>query len=420
MDKLTERYFPLHLVQWILALHVGVMLIWQSITDKLVYFIYPMFFGVDFWQYYAASQSFWKGKSMYAILGFVTPPVSALVVTPLAFMTFDVGKVVIFIFNLLAVPLAISLLYSHLFTTARKSQKNMAIGVYPYITTVVLLSLSYPYLYLVSRGNADGEVLLLVVLSLILMGHSEVLSGFLLALAIGIKVYPLLLLLPLLVFRRYRVVISTGIFLLVFVLLTPEQWYQYVTERLWRRSAVFVTRDNASIMSAFFFLGRLAQRILGGLGVSVEGLDVLGKDVVAPLVYAGALVVAALSDYRIGRPRDQQETILRVSGYFPFMVALPQLAIAYELIFLLALLPTVLWLWMAHTSPVARAILIVISLGIAFGQFHVIGLYVLSGRGTPFFFTSLGLLLTLMGFTGWKVYQTRTRPSLVASTVPSR
>ncbi len=383
---------PLRDVFWLIGLQVGVLLLASAVTQRALHFVNFMFLGVDYLQYFDAARAFLEGKTPYHIGGFVTPPPSALLQIPLVSLGFDVAKYVILGINIAALPLALGV-FTRVWLGRGDKERWAYVG--------GILLFSFPVFFLLNRGNMDGLVLLLLSLFfLFLLLSREGWAGALLALAVGLKLYPALLFLPLLIFRRYRVVGSALVVLGVFVLLAPGAWRDYLMGRLWERGAVFTTRENVSIMSTLFFLGRLVNRMaaLGGIRVDVAPV---AKDVVAPVVYLLALGLNVWADV-LQRHASPSRIGERLLPYFPFMVVIPPLTFAYELVLLLPLVPWLVHVWHREVNRWARVALWCALIGVAFSQFQVVGWVSLVGRWTPYFLGGWGAFLTLLGVTGWK------------------
>jgi len=116
------------------------------------------------------------------------------------------------------------------------------------------------------------------------------------------------------------------------------------------------------------------------------------------------LTLLALMVWRDARQRDldPRQLCAAVALYFPFMVAVPQLAYHYELVWLLGLIPVVCWLWASAEGRAQRLVLCVVTCGIALSQFPAVAAQQVLGVHTPQFVPGFGLLLVMLGVVAFK------------------
>jgi hypothetical protein len=200
-----------------------------------------------------------------------------------------------------------------------------------------VMFLSYPFAFLLNRGNHDALALVFTCAALFALSRGGTWdAGLLLAIAIAIKVYPALLILPLAARRQWRVLAWIAVGMLVLVLVAPGFWGQYVSDRLFARSALFRMSENASLVAGLWYLGSAMER----LGIVHGPLSIEAFTIAAEVAYVLLLLSLLVQELRMAQ-RDEGPAALspRLLLYFPFMVALPRLVYCYELVAVLPLIP---------------------------------------------------------------------------------
>ena len=260
---------------------------------------------------------------------------------------------------------------------------------------IAVMALSYPVYFLVYRGNIDAFVLAPMCLGLWLSGTRRVLAGACLGLAAALKVYPLLLAVPLAIQRRHRALASAGVTLAFFIALAPGLWLEGANRMLWRTSR-FEMRENGSLACTFAFIG----------GAVVGQADAARSPGTWRALGLGAfgvlLALSAMADWRARGRRSEDEQRAAAFMYLPFMAAVPELSYHYSLVVLLPLMAPLAHLW-GRGGPRPPKGLLLIAAGLALAQVQAVACGCLVGSGVPYCIPGLGLLLVLIGCVRWKL-----------------
>ena len=224
------------------------------------------------------------------------------------------------------------------------------------------------------------------------------------------KVYPVLLLIPIVAGRRWRLLAWTVAALALLVAVAPNLWASYLTNRILQRSSAFLLAENSSLANTFYFIGIQLSRL--PIGALARDLHIQLRSF-ALVFYAGLLLATALFDFLAARSASPKDYYASLAMYFPFMVAVPQLAYHYELVVLIALVPVVCYLWQEATTRVQRTLLGAIVVGIILSQVQAVALKKLTGSLDPHYIPGFGLLIVILAITGLKFHNLVLRyPSL--------
>lgn len=390
--------FPAIIIALTVCLSMGFILSFQILRQQTLYFVCKLFWlGQDYYDFYQASLNILQGKSPYLIERYVTPPLPALLNIPLTILPYNYATIPVVIL----IPIAILAAFL-LINKIVNSQNTISDNVPIIISGIVTIFFSYPFLFLLDRGNTDGYVVLLMCMVLCCLRKNKILAGVLLAIAISVKVYPVLLFIPLMINRRWKVLLSTCVTVVIFMLLTPDLWRQYLSERFFFRTGQFEILYNSSLAYTFFYMGSLTEKLFALTGRTVQ-LSLHFKNI-SFLAYGFLLLCMGLSDLKRCRHTRDADIIPDAVMYFPFMIALPQLAYNYELIILVILIPVLCYLWQAAEQKILQAIIMLIACGVAITQTQAVALAKLSGTNIPYFILGLGLLLAMVGCTAYKFY----------------
>jgi hypothetical protein len=389
MDK--HQAVPLWFAAVTVCLLMGGVLVVQIFVQRDIYFVDRFYAGLDYNDFHRASVLLAQGRSPYEIDRYVTPPVPAALNLPLSLLPFGFARYVVMLAVLFSVPCSYWLL-DRLFNPCN-GQGNRMWGY------LMMTGVSYPFIFLVDRGNIDGFVLLIVALGLFLGQKRSAAAGLLFGLAISMKIYPVLLVIPMIAFRRWRMLVFTMLGLIGLIIVLPHEWYAFVTERLLVRGSDWRADENASLANTFYYVGRAVDYTLGR-GCSVE-FDMLFRRL-SFVFYLLLLGAASMLDFRARSGHDQDaygEFSARAVLYFPFMIAVPQLTYHYELVFLPALLPLFCRLWLRDglQDRGARRWIVFLSLCVALSQFHAVAMEKLTGTVVWHFVPGFALFLVLLG-----------------------
>ena len=397
---MRKSHIPALVVLACLVFCHGVLSLYQITRQQDLYFVNKITFGLDHTHARDGSNAVTMDANPYRGNFFCWPPFYALLIgVPLTHLSFASASMTISLANLAAVLLSFGLMQWRYGLAGGRS------GLTLFFLGFLIVSHSYPFFFLFDRSNIDGLVLLFVSAAICFVGKIELAGGLFLAGAIGLKVYPVLLLLPLIIQRRWRILIWTGLWMLVFFLLAPGMWLEYVSQRVLSRSEEFRVAENGSLPGTFYQIGLLFQRVFPQL-IFDEHLETLKS--FALVVWTVCLAAAAYCDYMLVRLLDNNKTeylCLQLMLYFPFMVALPFLAYHYELVVLIALLPALGWSWRRTCDPAARIILMLITISIFFSQVQVVAMEKLSESSAPNIIPGLSLFVLLLAVVAYKYCQ---------------
>jgi hypothetical protein len=262
---------------------------------------------------------------------------------------------------------------------------------------IVFLSLlfSYPVFFLLHRGNIDGVVFFLIALGLYLASRHGNLPGDLFgalffAIACHLKIYPILLLVPILLMRRWRLLLFLLFWLAVLALLTGDMWNSFYQKFLIRGPG-FKMEENGSLVNTFFLLSIVLNYFLRNLGIFHNFAWIRWA---AYLVFAGFLGLNILADYRQriwARPDKFAEHVIL---YLPLMICLPTTVFHYEFTLLLALIP--LLIKFSGEGKDSNIILYLLAFGVVLSQIHAAALYFLTDNILAYYIPGFGLILILI------------------------
>ncbi|MCY4047525.1 MAG: glycosyltransferase family 87 protein [Candidatus Dadabacteria bacterium] len=367
---------PLAVFLFITILSMGLVLLFHSLAQKHFYFIYKMQFGYDYGIIYRASGEILTGINPYDTLQqkyapYPFPPIPAILNIPLTYISHSLASVFISLLTFVSVVASIFLMH-RVFTLSINRVENKAM-----LLLIVLIPMfSFPFHFLFDRGNLDGFVILLTSLGVYFLTkeskRQEILAGLFLAVAISFKVYPILMVLPLVAMRRWRNLVSLGGFLICLILIAPNLWMEWFEWTTSTRVSMFKTGANSSMANTLFHFGELF-----GLGWPL-------KAVAMPLW--GLLLFAMFCFDAVKMPKStvrKESVFAGLLFYIPFMVAVPELAYHYSLVCVLVLLPVLSYLWTNATRK-ERKILLFITVGLIMNQFQAFAFeQLLSGMSLP-------------------------------------
>ena len=393
---MAKSYLPSLIIAFsnliVLSVLHGFQLITQTPISYINKWIMP---GVDYRDFYQGSLQILAGGSPYQVERFVTPPLFALFNLPLALLPFQAARA-IFIFLIPFSVLAAGLLVFRALKEKRNEENDQFV-----LGCILVIGFSYPVYFLFERGNIDGVVLLLMCLTIFPLTDRPWLSGLFLALAIHLKLYPVLLLIPLVVFRRWKPVLWALAWLLILALLAAPYWTEFAL-MLSRRSNSFQLFENGSLVNTFLFLGRLFSHFIGGGNLVWEYAPLY-----ASIVFGIFLSFILVTDYKLHSSLSTRQQIAHALLYFPFMVALPKSVYHYEFVVLIALLPVLDFFWRRSTSQAEYMTLVMMAVGLSLSQWQAVALYILTENIAAYYIPGFGLLLLMTGITAFKFIQLR-------------
>jgi hypothetical protein len=215
---------------------------------------------------------------------------------------------------------------------------------------------------LLYRGNLDGIVLLAIMVSIAAVGRFDLIAGMMIAIAAALKVYPLLLVLPLLLHRCYWAVLCAAITLVMLIAPDPALWTTWLSDRISVRAEAWHPLENGSFAATGYWLAALTGR-------SIAAPRVVGE------VCFVMLVVWAVSRNGLDAPSTTTDRARSVRQsmllFMPLLAAVPALAYHYELVVLLPLLPWLAGRW-ERADPRQRFWLRWLAGGFILSQLHAI------------------------------------------------
>ena len=225
------------------------------------------------------------------------------------------------------------------------------------------------------------------------------------------KIYPVLVLAPLFIFRKKKAFIVTIITLLVLILFCPHLWLEFLQEKLLVRATMggiyFGWGENGSIANTFLWFAIFINKISSFFGL--KGVNVSYFIISSFFVYFIMFSIMIVADYKIFKKYntlDYGTEISSIMMYFPFMVAVPKVAFQYELVILFPLVPMLCFLWQKHNNPMSQKIVLLFIIGIAMSQIQAVALQKLFNPKYefPHFFPGFGLFLVMISCIVYKFW----------------
>jgi hypothetical protein len=404
MSRVSRKtYFPALAIAAALVLSVGAINLFEIVQHRQVPYVGEVdYAGWDYLTFYEASQLLRDGASPYRVQTYVTPPLPALLNLPLTLFDFDAARQIFFGLSVAAMILACAVANQLL----HRDDPSARAVIFLYGLGALLFS--YPVYFLLDRGNIDGFAALLMCLGILLHNRSAAASGLGFALAISLKLYPALILAPLLIARRWRVVAATLIGLAALALLSPPALWRDFALRFLERADLFRSNENGSLASTFLFAAWVLRTRLNALGMNVNDRWVVDVTLFLSTAFYGlSLAVVAYADFKSGR----KDIAAMAPLYFPFMVAVPKLVYHYEFIVLLLMIPRLCAMWKSDGDARTRRILGVMALGIILSQSQAVALDALTGKDASHFLPGLGLLMVMVSCVLYQVRSLEIRQS---------
>jgi hypothetical protein len=200
------------------------------ITGLAPAFVQKVGFQIDFYDFFIATSNWLHGVDPYLRIRFVTPPQSLLAALPLQFFGSVIGRIVFLVINIAIVAASLDSICRQFRMTQRES--NLLFGI---------ASIYFPVIFLVERGNLDGIMLGLILVSL--FARNRWIKALALSLSIGIKVYSILLLAPLMLARLWKRVVAVVLLLALLMLPFHSLIWSFINSQT-RRSAELFGAEN--------------------------------------------------------------------------------------------------------------------------------------------------------------------------------
>ena len=396
----AQRSFPAVLAAGVTVLMFGLLNFVQLASGSIFYFVNPVgLWGVDYRDFFQASEKILQGYSPYLISRYVTTPVPATLNTALVPLGFETARTLVVLVSLGAVLVAY-VMACRLAQPARSADEVVI-----RLSGVVILLLSYPVYFLFERGNSDGLVLFFLCLGVYFLPKRAWLGSLWLALALTFKLYPLLIILPLIMRRRWRALLLLGLWVGLLVLLTWSQWSGFGAV-LAQRSSDFLFFENGSLANTLRGVANLLTHLSHLWGAAWSFTDLI--PVMTLAVYGVLLGIVLLAQYR--QRFNPDDFAVEALLYVPYMVALPLLVFQYEFVVLIAVLPVICYWWYKPQTRAQRGMLVLAAIGIALSQAQAVAMAAVTVSHLPYYLPGLGLVLVLLGISGYQLLALR--PSL--------
>ncbi len=302
--KRHELFEPGLLLAGVLLASVFALFLCSILTDLPFTLIRRFPLGLDFADFYHGAQHFLAGESLYSEKRFVTPPVAAILFSPLTVFDQYRATVVFLCINIALVACGLVML---------KKETGCS------WLLVCAGLVSCPAVFLFERGNIDGIVFFLVVFTLVSWRRREGLVGCTLMLASLLKLYPILLFIPAIIERRWRMLSYAALSAIPWLLILYQDWIRFFTDRFFTRSTFFDHKENISLTNGIFFIRDMISTVMG-FDFSRPMNAGISSEYALPLWFFGVALFTLFYTlvYRIQRLSDEQNlSIVRILFVLP-------------------------------------------------------------------------------------------------------
>jgi len=423
--ELQKPYYPACVIAILIVLLFGIFTICQVYLLQENYPVSKLWVGSDYMCFYSATKNILRGVSPYEYTGYgfhpipedlkrfvniskgswyCFPPIPAFLNYPLVYLDIDTASRVMFFLLIIAVLVAYALINSSFESIGGNDRKII------FLCGVIIIVLSYPVYFLMLRGHMVGIVFLLLAMGIYLFQKNNPVSSVCFGLSIGMIIYPVLILVPLLLFRRYKIIVFTLLSLAMLVFFCPGLWLEYLKgplmDRFQEKGNIFML-DNGSLANTCNFLMIFINKLFSRTGLPT--FRVLDSNQVAFIIYALMFCTMALADIQIrGKhgPLDREIETSLIMMYFPFMIAIPKNSYQYNLVLLILLVPALCSLMQKFKKPMPRIILWALMTGIFLSQMQARFIQNLIDIKPAFFyfFPAFGLFLVMTGCVLFKLW----------------
>jgi hypothetical protein len=428
MNK-TERHspwYPACIIAILIVLAFGLLNICQLYLLKDNYPVPKLWVGSDYYCIYSATQNLSRGGSPYEPRVTLPPeaaqfaniiiinkdtsapwynytPLPAYLNYPFIYFDSNTASRVFFFLLIIAVLCAYALTCCS-FDYREKRDRTIIL-----LCGLIIIALSYPFYFLIVRGHMTGIVMLLLAAGIYLFRKNNFLCSICFAVSIGMIIYPALLLVPLLLFRRYKIIVYTLIALIILVLFCPHLWFEFLTKLLFPRitqAAGVYVRENCSLTNIFFFLLLLINKILAAAGLAKVSLTYILLSLVTNIIMFSTMVIADFQIQKKHSPLDNETETALMMMYIPFMLSIPANTYQYSLVLIILLVPVLCTLMQKLKNPMPNVILWIFMTGILLSQSQAHSFQELLNPNYDFFhfFPAFGLLLVIIGCVSFKLW----------------
>lgn len=355
--------------------------------------------GLDCKDFIEASHRNLEHRNLYESNRFVTPPLAAdLFSFFLSPFEFETSIRIFFFFNIAI--LITSLIIIH----KSYSQKIFNESRICQILGLLILILSYPATFLIERGNIDGIVFLFVAGCLYFWKKNEKVAGVSLAIAVSLKIYPILLFFTACVEKRTRFLLSFLFVQCALIVSSFDSWKSFLFERILKRMDLFLWGDNMSFSTAHYFIREALFRLFNYLPPYDSELEY--AKISGGITFFVLLSVTVYNHYR-SYNRDNESITFWPYMYLPLMIAFPMQVYPYSQVlgFSLIFLYSALWNIAKYKKERIMISLLSILLGITF--IHMSSLTYFFGNKLFFALPSISnlLMVVLLAFCSRRLYQ---------------
>lgn len=392
---LTKTSFPAIIIAMFITISFGIISIGHILANKPLLFLDYKSYGLDYTDFFKASVRIVGGQSPYDISTnrYVTTPIPAIANIVFVPLGFDNARILFYFL----IPLSLAIGF-HFITSMfgfAEIDKNLIL-----LAGLVALLFGYPFYFLLQRENIDGWVFLFLCLGFYWLPKpkKELISGLFFSLAIVFKVYPILIILPILLNKKWRLLFWIGLWLIFWGTIMLFWFSDFQTALSMRSQSIFRFDENGSLVATI----SLILILINSLGISIAGLAIKFSPIIASLIYSILISSVLFVDYKLSKVNKLQ--ISSYTMYLPFMIALPQLVYHYSLIICLILIPTMCHLWKINKNRLQKIIILAISIGIAMTQWQAIATYNLTDSMLSHIIPGLGLFIIMVSIAIFKIY----------------
>lgn len=422
---------PACIIAVITALLVGLLFICQIYSLKDAHPVPKLLVGSDYLCFYAGTKNLllkgspyhkgWysstiddyaKPLARYAynptIPWYCFPPVAASLNYPLSLLGLETAAKLMFFLLLAAVVIANGLV-TKAFDYPHRNGRTIV-----FLCSLMIILLSYPVYFLIVRGHLIGITFLLIAAGIYLFKKDNPFCGVCFGIATSMFLFPGLIILPLLLFRRYKTIVYMGATLLMLFLCCPDLWWLFVKDILALRVATKdILNQNCSLAAVFLNSAMVLEKAAGFAGFQIKFTRLYNET--SLVVYGLLLSIMALSDYTVRKKNnvlDRNIETALVLMYAPFMIAIPKVTFPYCLVILILLIPAVCALMHRLKEAMSAAVFWLLTGGIALSQFQAQAFETLLNPRffSLHFLSAFGLLLVMIGCVAFKVRLCRALP----------
>jgi hypothetical protein len=417
---LKKSPFPAIIISIFIMASFGVISLVHIVLNKPLLFLnYRNSSGAvwsDYADFFQASEKILNGQNPYEVTTnrydksdslYVTTPIPALANIVFVPLGFNKARLLIY----LLIPLSLAFGYWLITSTFHFEEVDRKLVL---MTGLIGLLFGYPFYFLLQRQNIDGWVFLFLCLGLYWLSKpkKEVFSGLFFSLAMVFKIYPILMFLPIILNRKWRLFFWVGIWLALWGAISLFWFPELRSALTMRAQSIFRFDENGSLVATISLLSILFD----ALGMSNANLVIRYSPLVAALVYSLSLSLIIFADYKLGK--DNKYELYQYTLYLPFMIALPQIVFHYSFIICLILIPTMCHLWRMSEDGLQRSTIFMMSLGIALTQWQAFAVFNLTNNILSHIIPGLGLLVIMIGVVIFKIVTMRSLTSQVVASSP--